>query len=102
LTDAERDELEDLDPRYLFAAEWLARQDIGLAIPKDDLTAYEERVILYVHAERQHLRQQRSEEGADDSPEGRQFREDAEPQELEVSDAELLRQAGGAHRGRNH
>ena len=96
MSDDELEDLEDVDPRYLFAIDYLARYEIGLAPPREELTAYEEQVILFVASERH---AQRREMKADaPTPERQAFEEEAEPEEVEMSDDELM----AAARGRRH
>ena len=100
MTDGEQEELDDLSPEYLFATEYLARHEIGLAPSREELTAREEQVILYVAGERIKARREMQEQGPA-SEADKQFQEEAEPEEVEVSDAELLRLANRGRRGRH-
>jgi hypothetical protein len=85
LTDEEYEELDDLHPGYLRATEYLSRRELGLAPGRDELSARDEQLILFVASERQ--RQQRPDKVAGGD---RQFAAEAEPEEQEVSDADLL------------
>ena len=89
LTDDEYEELHDLHPGYLRATEYLSRRELGLAPPREELSARDEQIILHVAGERQRLmRQDRENQKVADGD--KQFAAEAEPEEMEVSDADLL------------
>tara|TARA_Y100000310_G_C20592570_1_gene768852 strand:- start:867 stop:1091 length:225 start_codon:yes stop_codon:yes gene_type:complete len=64
--------------------DYLARHEIGLAPSRDELSDYDELVILFVSGQRNALRKE------DAVPEDEvEFREEAEPSEMDVSDSDL-------------
>ena len=65
---------------------YLSRRELGLAPGRDELTARQEEVIVFVAGERQ--RQQR--EKVPETKEEQEFQDEAEPDEMDVSDAELM------------
>lgn len=85
--------MEDLDLWYLFAAQYLARYEIGLAPHRDELSAIEEDVILFVSSERARQAGEKRKGSGPETEDDHDWRDDAEPTEVEVSDNDLIKQA---------
>ena len=73
---------------------------MGLAPPREELSYYQEQVILFVAGQRSNLRRD-ADDGADLDDEETAFRAEADPAEMEVSDAELLSNLAAA-RSKRH
>ena len=78
--------MHDLSTEYLFAVNYLSRRELGLAPGRDELTARQEEVIVFVAGERQRQQREKTPETAADA----EFQDEAEPDEMDVSDAELM------------
>lgn len=89
LSEGEKDDLDDLDPRYLFVTEYLARKELDLHPPRSELTYHQEQCIMFVAGMRHKLRDE-MEEGADLDDDATTFRTEAAPEEMDVSDSRLL------------
>lgn len=86
---AVQEDLDDLDPRYLWVMEYLARHELGIAPPRDELTWWQEQAIMLVASKRQSLRDEMRDGGELDDDE-MSFREAADPGEMDMSDSDLL------------
>jgi hypothetical protein len=73
--------------------QFLSRRELGLAPGRDELTARQEQVVLFVATERQRQQQEHRARPELTSPERRQFHEEADPEEDDMSDAELMQLA---------
>ena len=97
LPDAVREDLDDVDPRYLWVMEYLARHELGIAPPRDEITWWQEQAIMLVSSRRHSLRDEMNDGGELDDDE-MSFREMADPGEMDVSDSELLQLAAKRRR----
>ena len=69
--------------------DYLARKEVDLHPPRSELTFHEEQCIVFVAGHRHKIRDEMRDSGAQDY-ESREFRTDADPEEMEVSDSDLL------------
>jgi hypothetical protein len=89
LPEGVQEELFDLDPRYLFVMEYLARKELDLHPSRSELTWHQEQCILFVAGQRHKIREEMR-EGNDLDDESMQFRDEAAPDEMSMSDKDLL------------
>lgn len=89
LPEGVQDELDDLDPRYLFVMEYLARKELDLHPPRVDLTHFQEQCIIFVSGQRHKLREEMR-DGANLDDDAMSHRLDADPSEMDVSDRDLM------------
>lgn len=73
--------------------QFLSRRELGLAPGRDELTARQEQVVLYVATERQCQQHERRARPELTSPERRQFHAEADPEEDDMSDSDLIQLA---------
>ena len=85
-----------MDYRYLFAMDYLVRHELSLSLPREELTAYEEEVILFVSGGR-HLARKEVDDYGEQTDANLAFREEAEPGEMSVTDRKLREIARGRH-----
>lgn len=70
--------------------QFLSRRELGLAPTRDELTARQEQVVMFVAGERQRQQHERRERPELADPDRRQFHAEADPEEDEMSDQDLL------------
>ena len=69
--------------------EYLARKELDLHPPREELSYHQEQCIMFVAGRRHKLREEMR-EGADLDDEAMEFRSEADPSEMDVSDRDLL------------
>ena len=69
--------------------EYLSRREVGLEKTRDELSWFQEQAILFVAGQRQKIREEMR-EGGDLDDDDMAFRAEADPDEMDVSDGDLL------------
>ena len=77
--------------------EYLARKELDIHPSRDELSYYQEQCILYISGQRHKIRTEMK-DGGDLDDEETQFRLEADPGEMDVSDRELLNLAAATKR----
>ncbi|MDP6739687.1 MAG: hypothetical protein QF404_06690 [Planctomycetota bacterium] len=70
--------------------EYLARREVGLEPSRDELSWYQEQLILFVAGERHKIREELRGGVDPNDDEDVEFRMAASPEEMEVTDSDLL------------
>ena len=73
----------------MFVMDYLARKELDLHPPRSELSHYQEQCILFVAGQRYKIRDEMKDTG-DLDDEALEFRMAADPEEMEVSDRDLL------------